>query len=1232
MSLIDLLRALRPNGWSGLEGLVAQLLGQEFELRAIPEPSGPQHGRDIGLIDMKTGEAAPIDIEVKRYQGSNSLSRRELLGELTETRRDRPDTELWVLVATVPVGATLVDALQDEAFRNGYDILILDCAPNGVSALEILLARNEAAALAWIGRYRPDEAQRWSDLLVQVRQEPAYAFMAQDFAEQLRSRYAPRVARARAREWLLEHVEGRRTRVMGLNQALGRSGHAPAIPRPRIEAASATWLAAPRRQTRMLALLGAEGDGKTWSAIDLLLQAEDCTPLVATSNMFDDGGAESLLARALARQCGGEEDRWRSRLVKNERQQADRLKILLLIDGLNEAPHRNMDATLMDLLTGQLGAAIDVVVTSRTPFWTQRVEPYLRKYAELIDPVVIGPFAYEDEWPLALTYLGPGAQALPPATVEALRNPRLWSFAYDLKDQLGGIEEVTLERLLVEHWRLRCAERSDLKVGPLEFNRLIANAVESLRKGSRPGVLFDEGDLDSMLRKMAVGVDNFAVALGEIRDGVFFSSTVHGRLKLRAERVPASLGLLLAQTIIEAGEINPHPDHIRRAAAVFLDDLPASDRVELIIRMAIVTLLTVQGDHSLLLPTLLRHWVTLQNLEGDFYRALAIVVGAAPRDAIRAIEDEAGEDEFVGDAAGELVSALIGRRDRPGMDAILLETSERWLRSFSGELMPGLDGICPDLEQSPVRWVASLDDRAAAFLAYLPIERWHKSIEAWGKRRRAMDELFPSSYHYDQELRWLGLSNGYSDADIAALLHRMGERLTVAETLPLEQLLNGVTLQEWSRAVAPDLNPPRWEEIDTMLDNLGADATGPDDPVPFLTTYRDESPSSTDHWLQLERSALEQAPERLEWIVRSQLRDAERAIERNEVGGFAQFVRDHGLLLGASVQPLIRRYVQRSLAAADDRGGASFAGRAVPAMFFGAEPERHRESLASLGPLEGLERLDRSGYVPSDEAPPPASADAAVLGLWLSELRNPQPIPADLRDRLLALLVDNQARALWPEIARALRVSEDPQVAAAIAAGPLDAASLGAKRAGEHISAMILAGSKTWSYPDLRRRVAACDLGRAAQLDGTSEAAEMLMHDFNALLVEHSGTSIALGLLSADAGKSLPLGEVSLDFRRLALANTLGRKGKPRDDSPLENLAFSLASTRTIVDAISAHQPDYPSRFGAHLAAISDGAFGAAERATFLVSALAEKVDPDTARGWMMRLANSDHGLTDFHG
>lgn len=122
--MLDLLRNLKATGWSGLEGLVGATVARQLGLRARPEGSGRQHGRDVGLFDAE-GRSAGIDIETKRYAEGRTVQERELLGEITETMRARPDTRTWIVAATTPVHAAVAEAIVDEGYSRSVDVVVL---------------------------------------------------------------------------------------------------------------------------------------------------------------------------------------------------------------------------------------------------------------------------------------------------------------------------------------------------------------------------------------------------------------------------------------------------------------------------------------------------------------------------------------------------------------------------------------------------------------------------------------------------------------------------------------------------------------------------------------------------------------------------------------------------------------------------------------------------------------------------------------------------------------------------------------------------------------------------------------------------------------------------------------------------------------------------------------------------------------------------------------------------
>lgn len=1219
--LIELLWRTQATKYEGVEGLVAVLVSDALGLEARIEKSGSQRGRDIGLFDRATSAARHIDIEVKRYQNNRSPDKRELFGEIAETWLARPETELWIVVSTAAIPAAAAEELNRLAFHHGIDVLVLDCAPEGSSVLEVLIASREAVTLDWVSKTQPGQLDEWRGAIAQVQAAPAFAIQAQEVGERLVSRYAARSARERSHHWLAAHVASRRERIRDLNQSLGRAGRAPAIARPRIEAGWREWLECRGTETSMLVLLGGEGDGKTWSAIDALLADGDRTVLVATSNLFDDGGAESLIAQALARQCGGDADRWRSRLGGQGGGWPSEFRMTLLVDGLNEAPHRRTDLLLAELMTGPLNGVLDVIVTCRTPFWQQRIEHYLRPYEERLHVMEVGPFDYYDEWPLARAELG-DIGALPDAVTEALRNPRLWSFAYDLKDEIGGMAEVTLERLLVEHWRMRIRERGELKVDPEAFNRLIARSVRPLLRteGGRPGIL-QAGDVEAMLRQMAGGNVDLTADLADLRDGVFFEPAAGGGMKLRTKRVPAALGFLLAEQLIAAAE-EARPDHaVHRAAALFLDDLPAADTVELVVRSAIFALLAMPGGSPTVVPTLLRHWVSLQNFEHDFYRALAIVAAAAPEAMIRAIEDEASQDQFAGDAAAELTSALRGRRDRANVADTIARAAELWLRSFSSEHLASMENADGRLISSPIDWIETLDDIAANFLSEMPLAGWARPLAFWVLRRAARLRHYGSSYDYTTFLPWLGASGDHAEADIAAVPDQartaLDPPLDAAELDALRALLDGGHLCE--TGVVQELLDAPWDETLARAEALEAKRSKLDRklPITFEELYGDGSTNAAEPWLQLEAWLLDHDPALLAKVVLALFAESGKMGKRRMTPGHLLFARQHALLIG---EPMIQ-YVARLGAASNKRISAD----AMPAVFAVCHPVWHREQLLSVLERWGHRLADLTGYEPfADAAATQALRRQAAKGVKAAALvycadlarSGLASLAAEDRKVLLQLAAHDDDKVAEPAI-ELLDISQDLPAAHRFAASGRTVAAVQRSRAARVLSSLIIRGSDGPVYSALRSRIVAGSFPAAATADGSVEACEQLKADFNAIL----------GLT---ASEDWPVGRSAADLEQLATCGNLGRRRILRSESAHDGLVLSLDETERFLDVIADADPAFLEALLAKPDAVSDGALASAEEKTWLVSALACRAPAEKAAAWMLRF-HENHRLRIDH-
>lgn len=1199
MTLIELLRSVEPAGEGGLEGLVSRCIAAELGLVYRPEAAGPQAGRDAGLFDPRTGLSAHIDIEAKRYSDSTSLRKRELFGELTEARRARPDTRQWILVATRGVPAATYEAIRDEGFTFGLNVVFLDSPDNGRGSLETLLASRSSDALEWVRRHDPSREADWTAGLQLLAGATGFEFHAQDLQTLLAGGYSFRQALPGARQWLQERIDGHRQRTDKINQQLGRVGKAPHISRPSLEAQIGRWLER-HAGGQVLALLGGEGDGKTWAALDALMRAEGTVPLLITSNLFADSGADGVLAEALTRQCGGDYDHWRNLLVKNTGSWPVEFRLLLLVDGLNEAPSVQSELMIMDLLQGRWGSATDMIVTCRRPFWETRIEPTLRNISSQLAEVEVGPFDLLEEWPTALAHLGEAALSLPRSVTEALRNPRLWSFAFDLKDQIGGMGEITLERLLVEHWRMRRQERSDLSVDWKAFNLMVGQSVNELRqKAGGVSSLVGLGHLDRLLREMTGSSSDISRDLAEIQDGVFYDMTVDGRIQLRPERVPIALGLLLTQDVVSVAKERDPRMAAQRMAGRLLDDLPASDRVELILRTAVFATLALKGAALRVLPSLLRYWVGLQNREADFYHALAVVAAAAPLSVIEAIEDEKRDDEIVGEEIlDELVNVLIGRRDAQNVRAACLESTERWLKSVPAIRYGSMNYQGLGLLESSVALVETLDDSAAEFLAYRPPADWVNALVNWTRRSVVLDQVEPDRYKYALTLNWLGWCQSLDQEDIERLQKQAAstEGWSSDHGATLAALLQGGTFRQYS--LAQELGRSPWEEKQATAREIIAAAEGGKPPTTeFSSQYRDESADSTEAWLQLEWALLDSRSELLEPTVRAHLQMALDELDHSEVGGFGQFARDHALLLGDEIIPLIKKYVEKARASAIDRSGGFFAGRAVAAGLVVTKPDDQVKYLFDLGLHAGVERLDLTGFEARDDfGDVPHRTDDSRYFTWMALVSRFGDAPAT--EAALAAYRRDLDGAVHGAVAmQALARLRDPGIVTRFA---IDLAVSHLPRetwAPKAYAAVLSLSIVPLGYMALRLRLRAEFLAQAAEADATPQALRALVFDFQRSL-----------------SRLLPLWTDFNSFDGIEAPPEL-LFGDRRASH-----GVSLPETARALRLVEAATPG----FIAHLAGVLDASHNddlkAAEGTIFLLSALAELAGEGRAAGWLGRV------------
>ncbi len=467
------LLSLPATGEKGFEGLIRETLR---EITGVPfrlAGGGSQHG-----IDGRSAfQADAIGFECKLY--STPLDKDNVLARISEAPIKDPHMEVWVLGATMPVSAQLADLVRKRGELDGVFVLILDWATTGLPLLAVALAMSGPRVQGFLKTNIGDVAklQEAVEALDAVRGSPDFSSLADRLrAECNASSVGLALARRANTELLSDSFSSREQAKLQFGQPLapGDTDNVSIRQRKTLVAQLNSYITAAPDST-VVFVLGDEGCGKSWIVAQSWLNlAQRPLMLFLTPKDFADADGQSdaanLLLTNLIKQTGGSAgsttircwnrrfEQWRTSPV------ADARRLIVVIDGINQRPKLDW-ARIIERVAdevGQLGGR--VVVTARTPYFRDRVEPRLEASAARVEISV--PEWTESERDEILAASGMKRTALYPSVSASLRNPRLLGIALELMsaDEISTLEELTVSRLLFEH--IRKSER-DVSEQPL---------------------------------------------------------------------------------------------------------------------------------------------------------------------------------------------------------------------------------------------------------------------------------------------------------------------------------------------------------------------------------------------------------------------------------------------------------------------------------------------------------------------------------------------------------------------------------------------------------------------------------------------------------------------------------------------------------------------------------------------------------------------------------------------
>ena len=710
-ALREIIRRWKPAGADGFEGLVAQALaaftGYTFRLAR----SGAQFGRDAAT------PKAPFSIamEAKRY--SDSVPLQELVGKATLAAFDLAEgVDVWVLASTVEVSEPTQRSLGDILDREGISLVTLDWTEAGLPPLAVLLAAVRAEVLAWAVSVL--DAAALADFtagLDDVAADPAF----DDHLAELRTQLSPALLgldafRAKGGEWCERTFASGKLAQRHLSQFLtplerpGTTVVRPAL-RDAISAAIRT-AEADRAGDTLVAVLGGEGAGKTWAVANWWLGSNSRPIMLLSVGRIADQLSPAdepldMLARLAAHQDVRRDDRtvsrWRRRLDRWSRGDRSPGRFVLLLDGLNETSGKHWVAILKTLMPAvhELGGV--VVATCREGYWSRDVAPRLPAFV-IAASVAIG--EYDDgEFADVMGRNGIDPAALSPRLNQFMRNPRICALALTLVPQLTGIQDLGVERLLLEYWRARLRERDDL-VGhnDADFRDLLVRHAREYRE--RPGTDFDRNEwrMRSGATERRDGRE-LANDLSDIEEGRFFDGS-SDTYRFRAETLHFALGLLVADELRAA--LRATAFDLDETLAGIVDPIRGFDIVADILTAAIAVATLDTGYPDAGIAALATGWLSLQNVGDEAFEGLESYVAVRPDPFL-----DAWERRDVDQDDGRFLRLLLGAAKRESVARAFDARIDRWLGSWSRR-QPDI-GVEGDRGRRQAEAEARIDERVA---------------------------------------------------------------------------------------------------------------------------------------------------------------------------------------------------------------------------------------------------------------------------------------------------------------------------------------------------------------------------------------------------------------------------------------------------------------------------------------------------------------------------------------
>jgi hypothetical protein len=676
MSIDRFLSGLVPTGETGFEGLVADLCEAATGQRFILSGAGSQEGQDSR---SESGYGNRIKVEAKHYMKS-ALNLRELTAEIVQATSSGSAVDLWILAASCAATDQHVTALEEIAKRQHIEVLFLDLGNDGLPRLTVLMAAFPQRVEDWAGRNAASfPVSEIRAALEDVRANDTFASARDALLQRLRGTVLGYDdARHRTKQRFLSAMRDQGNAVSHFNQrAAVRSDEVRSIRRVSIHDQISSWWSSSVPGQKRAVLIGEEGTGKTWVALDWMADRIEAgtmpivLPFSGVAESIADGETiEDLLPRLLLKWTGvGDVTFWKGRLNRwFESPGRSTPLILLLADGLNERPAVPWPSFFRTLEEDRWRKHVAILATDRAGHW---VPNCARAGLDGFQEVRIDGYT---DWELEqiLQGRGIGIESIPIDLGPLIRKPRYCELVCQHFAEMKDNSDFTIERLIL----LDARYRSDLKRGAMteaEFIEVLRNLASYYR--TSPTVRLSD------IKDLAPFADPARLIHQEIIDsGLLVPRPGIGTgFTIERMRLVFGLGMLLCDEMRRSVELGADSSSLENELTSWFEPHPEMDLKVETCGAALFHSLIDEGYPSIARREMLRYWLALRNWGDNVQDAFTDYVRRCPQDFIAIAEEFWTSERNLGAAQDFLRAAFTKFREDPGVQPCLIDAISRWL-------------------------------------------------------------------------------------------------------------------------------------------------------------------------------------------------------------------------------------------------------------------------------------------------------------------------------------------------------------------------------------------------------------------------------------------------------------------------------------------------------------------------------------------------------------------------